>query len=50
MKWENLWSGEPDNILIAVSAIFRGFPAISKDFLLGVIRESYSSITLAIDN
>lgn len=48
--WENLWPGEPDNTLIAVSAIFRGFPAISKDFLLGVIRESYSSITLAIDN
>ena len=48
--WENLWSGEPENTLIAVSAVFRGFPSISSDFLTGIIRSSYSSIVLSIDS
>jgi ketosteroid isomerase-like protein len=47
--WEDLWSEEPDNTLIAVSAVFRGFPAISRDFLEGAIKAAYSSIALSID-
>jgi uncharacterized protein (TIGR02246 family) len=44
-----LWTGDDANTEIAGSKVFRGLDAIYDDFLAGLIRGTYASITLVND-